>query len=320
MHLGNRFRSGFLATNALLVGLFFATPSYAVTLVEPGNKNAEQPAIPGASKNRTKALKTTFDAKYQKVLRLLKSDKRLIADIKSTSRKFGIDPIHMVGAIVGEHTYNVDALDRAQSYYVKAISYLKSDIDFEYDGETIGDFVQRSQFETCAKLKSSLSLWTCRENIWNAKFRGKSVDGKAFPNNRLSAVFFQPFYAGQTFGIGQMNPLTALMMSDSVATKTGAPKLDADNGKDIYAAIMDPRKTLPYIAATLASSIDAYKRYAGFDISKNPGITATLYNTGNAIGRAKALAAKNKSSKQGPQENYYGWLINSKEEELRSLL
>ena len=43
-----------------------------------------------------------------------------------------------------------------------------------------------------------------------------------WPNDRFSAVFFQPFYAGQTFGIGQLNPLTALKMSDMVSRTTGA--------------------------------------------------------------------------------------------------
>lgn len=300
-------------------------PAHALVKLDPGNRNVEQPAIPGASKNRTKALKTSFDKKYQKVLSLLRNDKRLIADIKSTSEKFDIDPIHMVGAIVGEHTYNVDALDRAQSYYVKALSYVKSDIDFEYNGETIAEFVERPQFEPCADLDNSLSLWTCREEVWNTKFRGKKIDGTAYPNNRFSAVFFQPFYAGQTFGIGQLNPLTALMMTDKVNEVTGAKKIDASDGKEVYGTIMDPKKTLPYIAATLASSIEAYKSYAGYDISDNPGITATLYNTGSPIARARALTAKNKKRKASgkspmvPQENYYGWLINEKEEELRSL-
>lgn len=315
----------FAFASALAGFVVFSGPAQALTKLDPGNQNTEQPAIPGASKNRTKALKTSFDKKYQKVLRLLRNDKRLIADIKSTSKKFDIDPIHMVGAIVGEHTYNVDALDRAQSYYIKALSYVKSDIDFEYNGETISQFVERSQFEACSDLDSSLALWTCRENIWNSEFRGKKVDGTAYPNNRFSAVFFQPFYAGQTFGIGQLNPLTALMMTDKVSEVTGSRKIDATDGKAVYGTIMDPKKTLPYIAATLASSIEAYKSHAGYDISANPGITATLYNTGSPIARAQALLVKNEERLANgeplivPQENYYGWLINDREEELRSL-
>ncbi|MFZ2099703.1 MAG: DUF1402 family protein [Oricola sp.] len=311
-----------LAFASLWLLLGTAGPALALTVVEPGNRNVEQPAIPGSSKSRTAALKTTFERKYEKVIGLLGRDKQLIANIKRTAAKFGIDPIHMIGAIVGEHTYNVDAYDRAQTYYIKAISYLKESIEFEHEGEDIDDFIQRPQFSACDGLSGSRAVWTCRENVWNAEFRGKTVDGKPFPNDRFSSVFFQPFYAGQTFGIGQLNPLTALMMTDKVSEVTGARKLTHENGKDVYRAIMDPDETLPYIAATIASAIDDYRTIAGFDISKNPGLTATLYNTGDTEAKARALAARNRSAGRTirPEENYYGWMINEKEADLRALL
>lgn len=307
-----------------MLGLLLATTASATTLivVEPGNRNAEQPAIPGASKNRTAALKTTFERKYNKVMGLLERDRRLISGIKRTAKKFDIDPIHMIGAIVGEHTYNVDAYDRAQTYYVKAISYLKTSIDFEYDGEDISDFIERPQFEPCKELTGSRETWSCREKVWETKFRGKTVDGKRFPNDRFSAVFFQPFYAGQTFGLGQLNPLTALMMTDRVSEVTGAQKLSHKDGKGVYKAIMDPDETLPYIAATLATAIEDYREIAGFDISRNPGLTATLYNTGGSAERARRLARRNRQASRTvwPEENYYGWMINENEAELRALL
>ena len=89
---------------------------------------------------------------------------------------------------------------------------------------------------------------------------------------------------------------------------------------------MDPDLTLPYVAATLKKSIDSYRSIADFDISQNPGITATLYNVGNPEARAYALKAENeKRLSEGaepklPEENYYGWLVNDKLEELKSLL
>ncbi|TGP41615.1 DUF1402 family protein, partial [bacterium M00.F.Ca.ET.229.01.1.1] len=94
----------------------------AATLVPAGNRNAEQPDIPGASSRRTQATNTTFQAKYRKVYALLQNDADLRAKIKKAASAYGIDPLHIVGAIVGEHTYNVDAYDRLQTYYVKAIS------------------------------------------------------------------------------------------------------------------------------------------------------------------------------------------------------
>ncbi|MEO3997079.1 DUF1402 family protein [Mesorhizobium sp. CAU 1732] len=304
---------------------FGAASAGAATLVPPGNRHAEQPGVPAASANRTRAARSTYDAKYRKVYALLQTDNALRSKIVSVSARYGIDPMHMVGAIVGEHTYNVDAYDRLQTYYVKAASYLGSNFNFSHGGESVSAFVARPQFQSCASVSDSYDLWSCREAVWEKTFRGRTVDGASFPNDRFSAVFFQPFYAGQTFGIGQLNPLTALQMSDLVTRVSGLPKLDHENPQQVYRTIMDPDLTLAYVAATLKTSIDAYRKIAGFDISKNPGVTATLYNVGNPEQRAYALKAENERRRRAgetprlPEENYYGWLVNDKIAELQAL-
>ena len=298
----------------------------SAAMVPAGNRNAEQPAIPGGSYKRTKEGRTTFDAKYEKVRDLLATDHQLMSKIKETASRYGIDPIHIVGAIVGEHTYNVDVYDRLQSYYLKAASYAGDRFRFAYNGEKVSDFVKRPQFSECNGKSDSDELWTCREAVWEKVFRGKTVDGASFPNNRFSAVFFQPFYAGQTFGLGQINPLTALKLTDVVNRKSGYPKLDENDAAGVYKAIMDPDQSLAYIAASVRDSIDAYRSIVGMDISGNPGLTATLYNLGNPQSRAAALAARNRAHQaagqqpEWPEENYYGWLINNKLAELKSLL
>ncbi len=293
----------------------------SLTTVPPGNRNAEQPKIPGASVRRTREGRTTFDDKFDKIRDLLAGDRSLISKIKQTARQYDIDPIHIVGAIVGEHTYNVDAYDRLQSYYVKAAAYAGDNFRFSYKGESITQFVTRPQFEKCERFSDSYKLWSCRENVWEQTFRGEKVDGVSYPNDRFSAVFFQPFYAGQTFGLGQLNPLTALMQSDLVASRSGYAKLDPADAQGVYKAIMDPDKSLAYMAATIRRAIDDYADIAGMDISRNPGITATLYNVGNTASRAAALAARNRGGGGSlPEENYYGWLVNDKLDELKSLL
>ncbi len=312
----------FLPVLALAATLFVQsqTTAFAMDVVPAGNRNAEQPAIPGASTRRTKAGKTSFDAKYEKVRDLIASDRQLTGKIKATAAKYGIDPIHMVGAIVGEHTYNVDAYDRLQSYYVKAASYT-GNFRFAYDGEQVGDFVARPEFAQCAAKTGSYALWTCREGVWNRTFQGKTVGGTSYPNNRFSAVFFQPFYAGQTFGLGQINPLTALTLTDDVARISGYDKLDENDAAGVYQAIMDPDISLAYMAAAIRRSIDAYRKIAGVDISQNPGLTATLYNIGNPDARAAAFASRRAAGEMTwPEENYYGWLINDKLAELKGLL
>jgi hypothetical protein len=228
----------------------------------------------------------------------------------------------VIGAIVGEHTYNVDAYDRLQSYYVKAASYAGESFRFAYNGEDVDVFVRRPQFAKCNGKSDSYTLWSCREDVWESDFRGNTVDGTSYPNNRFSAVFFQPFYAGQTFGLGQINPLTALMLSDLVSKVSGYGKLNEKDAGSVYEAIMQPDISLAFVAASIRRSIDDYKQIAGMDISKNPGLTATLYNVGNSRQRAAALAAKNSAAGETvwPEENYYGWLVNDKLDELERLL
>jgi hypothetical protein len=302
-----------------------AAPARAASVVPEGNRNLEQPAVPGASALRTKALRTSYEAKYRKVYALLESGRRLQKKIVEAAAAYDIEPVHIAGAIIGEHTYNVDAYDRLQSYYVKAVSYVNAGFTFSFEGEDIGDFVRRPEFGECSAKEGSYDRWSCRETVWNTKFRGQTVEGVTFPDDRFSAVFFQPFYAGQTFGIGQMNPLTALQMSDLVHEVSGLPKLTADDPGAVYQTIMDPDLTLPYVAATLRKSIDAYNSIAGFDISGNPGLTATLYNLGDPEARARALKAANEARVAAgeepklPEENYYGWLVNDKLPELRAL-
>lgn len=312
-----------LALAWIALSLIAFSPASAATVTVPkGNRNAEQPPIPGASKRRTQAMKTTFDKKYEKIRDLIAGDERLKSKIRKAAGQFGIDPIHIVGALVGEHTYNVDAYDQLQTYYVKAISYAGERFRFEYKGEKVTDFVQRPQFDRCDAFSDSRDLWSCREEVWDAKFRGKTVDGTRWPNNRFNSVFFEPFYAGQTFGLGQLSPLTALMNSDRAVKVAGIKKISADNAAGVYEAIMDPDSTLAYMAANIRSDIDDYKSIAGFDISGNPGITATLYNVGEATARARKLAAANgrKGGRKLPEENYYGWLVNEHEDELRAII
>jgi hypothetical protein len=275
---------------------------------------------------RTAETGGTFAGKYHTIYGQLASDHQLMQKIEKTAAVYGIDPIHMIGAIIGEHTYNFDAMDTLQGYYVKALAYLGAKMRFAYDGEDVRTFIKRPQFAKCDKAKDDYGLWICREDVWKAKFKGKTVGVKKFPDDRFQRVFFQPYFAGQTFGLGQISPLAALTVSDIVAAKSGLPPLDLNHPNEIYHAVMDPDTSLDYMAAIIANDIAIYRRIAGFDISDNPGITATLYNLGDAADRARALAAENRKRRARglriiyPHENYYGWLVNARLADLRKLL
>ncbi len=189
-------------------------------------------------------------------------------------------------------------------------------MQFAHGRETVSNFVKRAEFAKCQASRDSYDLWACREGVWKAKFQGKNVGGTAWPDYRFGRVFFQPYYAGQTFGLGQINPLTALRVTDLVAKKSGKRKLKASKANEVYKTIMEPDSTLQYMAAVIRVSIDAYSHIGGFDISNNPGVTATLYNLGNV--RKRAARAKARGGM--PRENYYGWLVNEKRSELEAIL
>ena len=128
--------------------------SHAKTVQVPsGNRNADQPPIPSGP-NRGRSDQGSFGGKYAKIYNLLRNDRKLKKKIKASAKRFGIDPVHIAGALVGEHTYNVDALDRIQTYYVKAIAYLGSDLTFKYGKEKVTKFVTRPQFARCQNQNS----------------------------------------------------------------------------------------------------------------------------------------------------------------------
>ena len=314
-----------IAALLLIAPAVTLAPATAQTVVPPGNASSKQPPVPAASKRRTRG--SSFTRKYTRIRDLIARDAKLKAKIKSAARAFGIDPVHIVGALVGEHTYNVDARDRLQTYYVKALAYLGQSLSFEHDGVSVAAFIERPAFARCRSQRGDYARWSCIEGVWNAQYRGRARDGTSWPNDRFGRVFFQPLYAGQTFGLGQLNPLTALKVNDMVRrVKRSEPRLSVRRAPEIYNTIMEPDSTLLYMAAVLRHSIDAYRQIAGFDISRNPGLTATLYNLGNVTTRASQLRAINrKRVAQGqkprlPRENYYGWLVNDKLAELQAAI
>ncbi|HWT63411.1 MAG TPA: DUF1402 family protein, partial [Ochrobactrum sp.] len=61
---------------------FSCQSAFAAISVPPGNRNDDQPPVPGASAKRTRELSTTYEAKYRKIYNLLKKDASLRSKIK----------------------------------------------------------------------------------------------------------------------------------------------------------------------------------------------------------------------------------------------
>src|SRR5262249_26547802 len=109
MRIFSLFAAAFAAAPAF-PGLCFLAPAKSDIIVVPADYHAkEQPQVFAGSHLLT-AIRASggFKEKYAKIYGLLSHDKHLIANIKKAAAAYGIDPIHIIGAIVGEHTYNID--------------------------------------------------------------------------------------------------------------------------------------------------------------------------------------------------------------------
>ena len=154
----------------------------------------------------------------------------------------------------------------------------------------------------------------------------KSIGGtKDYPNSNFLFTFFNPYGAGLTYGLGQLSPVRVLLTNDIAVKLGGLKRVQPADTQALYLATLDIDTNINYVAATVIASTTNYKKYANFDISKNIGVIATLYNLGNEKKRAKELFKSNelllKNNKEinYPVENFYGWYMNKKEKEIKDL-
>ena len=141
----------------------------ALTVVPPGNPLPSSRRCPAASAHAHQGAATPPTRRNTaRSMRCSKNDRKLRAKIKQAAAAYGIDPMHIVGAIVGEHTYNVDAYDRLQTYYVKAVSYLGRQLVLQPMTARRSTISSSGRNLPAAPAPSgSYDLWTCREAVWN---------------------------------------------------------------------------------------------------------------------------------------------------------
>ena len=107
------------------------------------------------------------------------------------------------------------------------------------------------------------------------------------------------------------------------AFRSGKSGMVTADGAEFFINVHLPPARIVVIGAVhISQALAPMAKIAGFDISKNPGLTATLYNIGDTASKARELARRNRKSGRTvwPEETYYGWIINEKEDELRALL
>lgn len=324
-----------------LLAYFFMTISLPAwsqwIMVPPGNLNGTQPSLPNSTIERlqkdthvgwgqTISVAEVVERRYQDARRMITADIGhsnfpILSEIKHAAGIYQIDPIHVLGAIVGEHTYNVGGVDQVQDFIGLVASWAPDwAVRFNSNAISLEELLKRPDFLAC-RPATDYDYWFCVQETWQRSYRGRRIDGHDMPNSSLRMTFFNPFFAGHTYGLGQLDPLRALMVSDLVSTYSGFAPLSITNVGQIYGAIVHPHTNVHYVAANIRMMIETYRNIAGFDISLNPGITATLYNLGNEKSRAHNLKKANQNGQTvWPEENYYGWFVNTREADLRTVL
>jgi hypothetical protein len=204
---------------------------------------------------------------------------RIKNDLRNAARTFAIPPTFVAGAILAEHALNVDWRDRWQNRVIR--NDWSRNLFTRGSNAALVDLLQSERVRNnCNNLERSYNFWYC-------VIRTRYALSFIIPTNenykRFTNEYFNPNNIGSTFGLGQLSPLRAMMVSDLVASRTNIPEIDFtdDNSRyQLYNDLMNPSRVVYYVAATIAQAIAIYRSY-GFEIGDDLGVAVTLYNIGN---------------------------------------
>jgi len=317
---------------ALVIGaiLLFATSVQAqqvptdaysarqIIQVPPGNRFVTSPAYSRSVMKTISERMISPEDRFNGTLAILRSN-NFANVLERIAPQYGVTPIVVLAAIVGEHTFNTGIADFGQGIYMNMI---KGWVSFSSNKKSLATLVREPAFQQCHSLPSSYDIWNCFMSVWDAQYRGRGGNSAY----GMEMAFFDPYFAGHTFGIGQLNPMRALMTADVVAQVRGRAPISIDNPEAVYTAILDTESNVHHMSASLAAIIRTYRKITGFDISTNIGVVATLHNLGGEVRRAQELKKRNDAHLakgqplEWPVENFYGWKMNEKEDVLRQWL
>ena len=297
-------------------------PKQDIIVVPPGNHAKQQPKVFAGSSLLTgdPRLRRLQATSTSKVYGLFSQDKALVAKIKKAAAAYGIDPMHIIGAIVGEHTYNIDTFDTLQTYYVKALEYADpKSLSFAYQRRDAAQLFARPQFAACAVDEdATTNCGTAGRRCGTRRSTARSSTASAFRPTAAPRLLPAGGYAGQTFGIGQLSPVAALMVTDVVHAKSGLPLLSIDNAPQVYQQIMNPDtvglSTSRRNIRVVDRPLQQHRRLRHFQEPRPHRHALQSRQCRDprppAQGRQRRAARPRASRPQFPQENFYGWLIN----------
>lgn len=248
--------------------------------------------------------------KIPKILDAL-NEQGLIAEALRLGKAFGIHPMHILGPIIGENSFN-GAIDRTIQ---DSFSKMFNETDFKTMSARMKMISEDKSTIGCQNLKIA-NYWKWRCMLHNS---GYLANGS---NRDFIWWFYQISNKGQgTFGLGQVQPFLLWSVNDLVVEKTkplgyNYKTFAVTDMKTPFQIIFNNKEMLAYIAAMAYVSINVYKLVAGVDISQNPGLTTTLYNLGDEYQRAYLNTVRGGD----PQVNFMGWYVNRFEDSINHYL
>lgn len=248
--------------------------------------------------------------KIPKILDAL-NEQGLIAEAIRLGKAFNIHPMHILGPIIGENSFN-GAIDQTiQDSFAKMFN----ETDFKTMSARMKMISEDPATVGCMSLNIS-NYWKWRCILHKS---GYLANGS---NRDFIFWFYQISNKGQgTFGLGQIQPFLLWSVNDLVVEKTKSlgysyKKFNLTDMKTPFQVIFNNKEMLAYIAAMAHVSINVYKQVAQVDLSQNPGLTTTLYNLGDEYQRAYMSTVRGGD----PQVNFMGWYVNRFEDAINNYL
>lgn len=266
--------------------------------------------IAASAEGRTDIALKMGPEKISKIMQALDKE-GLLQEAVRLSKIFKIHPLHILGPIIGENTFNGFIDQTIQNTYHNL--FRQSDIDKM--SEKMSKITNNTEAQNC--LHSDISnYWKWRCVIFY------SVNSVNNSNRDLIAGFYSKSGPKSgTFGLGQIQPFLLWSLNDIVSQKTNYEKFEINNLDKPMHIIFNNKEMLAYIAANAILSIQVYKLIAGVDISQNPGLTTSLYNLGDEYSRAYNLNLMRRQHPESlPQVNYMGWYVNTFDTMINSYL
>lgn len=272
-------------------------------------------------------LKAAIEEKYKSALMKLTRKPEVINEMIKAGQLYGIDPLLIIGTVIGEHSFNVGYADLTQDTIASWAGRWSS--RFLMNAKDLLTLMRSAPAQIQCENLVSIShaeYWDCLASVWHKNFRGNTKDSVEDDNLGFRTKFFNPVGVGLTYGLGQLDPIRALMVNDIVSKTSGLPLLSVEEPEKIYAAIINPISGVHYVAANITLYLQAYLKIANFDIRNNVGVVATLYNFGREKHYANQRYKKNVAHLTAGRriepayESYYGFFVNEKVPDLQKIL